>query len=648
MKRLCIYLTYDKQGIVDKYIGYMLRELKTCVDALIVVCNQLEIVRGIDILEEYADEIYCRENIGFDSGGFKDALCNFIGWSKVLQYDELVLVNDSMFGPFKPMKVIFDEMEEKNVDFWGAAKHGEGKNNEIDYFPEHIQTYFLVIRSEMLHCKEFEEYWENMLYYTTFIESVKHYETKFTEYFSDLGYTFGTLADTEINDSCRSENNYMQYGMISYELIKKRNFPFLKKQQIVGDTLHYQTQENLWQAINYIDKETDYDVNFIWDNIIRSFHMVDLQRSLHLQYIISSEQKNHIEAFTRRIAILVFVSHRKTLEYVLEYLEKVDSAYTVKIIAENSEFLEDYRKWGFDCLEIRTDETVNLLIGFCDFDYVCVLHDVDMTSDIQPSCIGKSYFYNIWENLIKNKNHVSGILYQFESEARLGFLTSPQPNFAYYFGEYGKGWGGEFRIVDQLIEKLCLNGRISEHKEPFRITDNFWIRGCILKKLKNVERKNYPYLSYLWSYLAQDMGYYSGIVESSEYASMNEVNLQYYLSQIAFGVRQIYGDFETFSEMKEKVFFGGLIKYSKNYTKILVYGAGYMARKCKRLLHDVEAYVVSDGQEKPERIDGIPVRYLSEIVVPDDCGMVLCLNEENQKQVIPLLEDRGIKHYFCI
>ena len=50
MKRLCIYLVYDKQNIVDEYIGYMLQELKTSVDTLVVVCNGLEIKKGKSIL----------------------------------------------------------------------------------------------------------------------------------------------------------------------------------------------------------------------------------------------------------------------------------------------------------------------------------------------------------------------------------------------------------------------------------------------------------------------------------------------------------------------------------------------------------------------------------------------------------------------
>ena len=143
-------------------------------------------------------------------------------------------------------------------------------------------------------------------------------------------------------------------------------------------------------------------------------------------------------------------------------------------------------------------------------------------------------------------------------------------------------------------------------------------------------------------------GYYVGIVESAEYASLNEVNLQYYLNRIAACVKEKYGDFDSFNEMEEKVYLGTLRRFCKRYSKILVYGTGEIARKYASLLQEVEAYVVSDGQKKFEKMNGKPVKYLSEIEVTDDYGVVLCINEDNQKQVIPLLEQRGIIHYICI
>ncbi len=645
MKRLCIYLTYDKQNVIDKYIDYMLKELKTCADYLAVTCNEEVVVRGMDILEESADEIFLRPNIGFDAGGFKDTLCKYLGWDKVLQYDELVLVNDSMFGPFCPMKDIFAEMNQRSVDFWGLAIHGEGKNSFVGYIHEHIQSYFLVIGSSMLHSPEFKDYWNSMPYFTSIRETIMDYEIEFTRYFSGLGYTYSALADTKVNDSANYMYNYSQYALISYEMLKKRNFPFLKRLPLSVNTLYCQTQQNLRQSIDYIDKETDYDVNLIWDNIIRIYHMADLQQTLHLQYIISGEQKKNLSG---SVAVAVFLSHGESAEYVLEYLSKLNPAYSIILLAEDAGCLEDYRGYDFLCREAGGDAFTELLWELRKYDFICVLHDTEMTSKTDFSCVGKSYFYNVWENLLKDAAHVAGILDCFAKEPRLGLLAPPQPNFGNYFGEYGEGFGKNFKNVWRIAKELELNCQISEVKPPFRVTDNFWARGSVLERLKEIKKTDIPVLPYIWSFLAQDAGYYSGIIETAEYASMNEVNLQYYLQKLAGHVRGQCGNFLNYGEMLEQIRICTLRGFCAKYERLMVYGAGEEARARKGLLPEIEAYIVSDGQEKPQDIDGVAVKHLSEAEVSDDCGIVLCLNKINQMQVIPLLEAKGIENYFCV
>lgn len=651
MKRLGIYLIYDKQNIIDRYIGYMMNELQTCTDYLVAVCNMTEIRCGAGILEHYADEIFYRKNVGFDAGGFKETLCNFIGWDRVLEYDELILVNDSMFGPFKPMKSIFSEMDERPVDFWGLAKQGRRNKESVLNYKEYIQSYFLVIRYAMLHDIRFRDYWENMPYYEEFWDVVFQYEEKFTAHFFEMGYTYDVLADMRPNDSkFNLTNNYSQYAFISYELIKKRNFPFLKKQQIAYNTLSQQTQENLAQAIRYIDKETDYDVNFIWDNVIRTLNMNDLQRSLHLQYIISSEKREWLER--RKIAIIIYVSYMEAAEYIIEYLEKISPAFrnVVKVLSKKNNVLELYQKKGINIRKLSKEKGAELtaLCDYDDCDYVCVLYDTDVTSDINESSIGKSYLYCIWENLFRDENHICGILEKFENENRLGFLAPPQPNFASYFGNFGRGWNGQYEAVKEIAEKLKLHSPISEEKPPFRVTDNFWIRGNVLKQLKKLDIQDGFYLRYIWSYLAQDMGYYSGIAESMEYASINEVNMRYYLDRIVSGIRDEFGDFNSFQNMEEKMLIKAFRSFCEKHSHILLYGTGYYAKKYKAFLSNVVACVVSDGQRREDFFEGLPVKYLSEIQDINKYGIVLCLNKKNQEQVLPVLKEYGARDWFCI
>lgn len=644
MRRLCIYLVFDKENMIDQYIIYMLQELRTCSAYIMVVNNSPNIKKGKDELENYADKVICRDNIGFDAGGFKEALCNYVGWDKVFEYDELILVNDSIFGPFKPMKSIFSEMDKKEVDFWGLATHGTTPDGVL----EHIQTYFLVIRSKMLHSNEFKNYWENMPFYTTFSEVVYQHEVKFTHYFKTLGYSYDVLADIRTNDSeINPQNNYMQYAMLSYELIKKRNFPFLKKQQIAYDTLLCQTQENLHQAIDYIDKKTDYDINLIWDNIIRTLNVADLQRSLHLQYIIFSEKLRSL--VEKKVVIVIFADHKEAIEYILDYFNNLDnnSFFSIQIVSEDENILKDYGAYKLNMSDFS-------LRRRCDweeliqYDYVCILHDVDMTSDVMQSCIGKSYFYCVWENLFKDVNHILGILEKFEEEEKLGFLAPPKPNFWRYFADIDGEWDEMYKITKTIATKLKLNCQISEKKPPFRVTNSFWIRGNILECLKNIKENEQLYLPYLWSYFAQHKGYYSGIVESVDYASMNEVNMQHYLNQIVAQVKMEYGKIRNFIEMKEKILLGALKLFCENYSRILIYGAGYYARKYLNILSNVEACIISDGQKGNDYLEGVPVIYLSEVKNLSECGVVLCLNQINQKQVIPILKQYGVNDYFCI
>ena len=107
MKRLLIYLTYDKQKIIDDYIGYFLHSMRKLTETIVVVCNMPYIQKGIHNISDYADQIVYRENKGLDCGGFKDALCQFVGWENLKKYDELILVNDSFYGPFEDIGQIF-------------------------------------------------------------------------------------------------------------------------------------------------------------------------------------------------------------------------------------------------------------------------------------------------------------------------------------------------------------------------------------------------------------------------------------------------------------------------------------------------------------------------------------------------------------
>ncbi|MDE5907455.1 MAG: rhamnan synthesis F family protein [Lachnospiraceae bacterium] len=647
MKRLCIYLTYDKQGIVDSYIEYMLKELRTIADRLIVVCNQPQIVSGEHFLK-CADYIYYRENLGFDAGGFKDALCEYIGWNQVWEYDELVLANDSFFGPFRPMREIFDEMNQKEADFWGLTMHKEYTNQDgTRLTPEHVQSFFLVFRSKLLHSDLFQEFWESMPYYQSFSEAIEKYEKQLTKFFNSAGYSYTGYADTRANDTDNIKNNFNQFIMIPNELVQKRRFPFLKKQQIAYHTLDQQTQENIPLVLDYIKKHTNYDINMIYENIIRLMNVSDLQRRLCLHYILDEKQETGgLQA--SKIAVAVLIEHSSSFAYVMEKVKKLWDKYHILVLAKSQELLNGYKEKGLECIECIEDNRHTIIDKLISFDLVCVLHDADMSSDRIPSYVGKSKFYNIWENLAGSDDYIRNVVDLFRQNEKVGILTAPRANFGDYFGSTGAGWNGRFEEVRRCMDEKQVQCHLDYLKPPFEIIENYWIRGGLFACLRSWEPEFLELLPWIWCYIAQSRGFLTGTVESRRYAGMNEINKQYYLDAIGAQIREQFGGFHSFVELQEVLSKRAVVDYCQKHEKIYVYGTGEFAKKFSPVMPNIEAYVVSDNQNKQQVFRGRKVLYLSEISNIEGTGLVVCLDKTNQAQVVPQLRKRGFKDYFCV
>lgn len=102
LKRLAVYVVYDKDGIVDDYIPYFLNELSFHIQHFIIVCNGMLSEAGKAKLLPFTNDIFVRPNIGFDVGAVQDVLLNLYGWEKIYQYDELLICNDTVLDRSVP------------------------------------------------------------------------------------------------------------------------------------------------------------------------------------------------------------------------------------------------------------------------------------------------------------------------------------------------------------------------------------------------------------------------------------------------------------------------------------------------------------------------------------------------------------------
>lgn len=231
MKKLCIFLTYNKENEIYKYIENTLKSLKEYCFKVIMVCNYEKVNLGLEYVSPWVDNIYYRTNKGYDSGAYKDALCSFLGWDEVYKYDELILVNDSFFGFFYPLKDSFQLMDKEKCDFWGMTGQAAGEYKAPFYsFDEHVHSYFMVFKKNVLKSKAFKSFWEEFTYPTSFREAIVKFELGINVSLKKNGFIGKSFID--IYKIKLKSNENPCYSHV-YELVRNYKIPMMKKKCVL-------------------------------------------------------------------------------------------------------------------------------------------------------------------------------------------------------------------------------------------------------------------------------------------------------------------------------------------------------------------------------------------------------------------------------
>ena len=199
-KRLAIYFFYDRRGVVDGYVPYFLNDLKKNVSEIMIVCNGKLDIAGKEKLEQYG-KVLVRENKGFDVWAYKTALETY-GWDKLAEFDEVIMLNNTIMGPVYELSETFEKMDQKDLDFWGLTEYFKIKGDPFGYspygyLPDHIQSHWIACRRPLVSSKEFHDYWENMSMIEDYAQAVGKHESIFTKTFADMGYKWGVSVEME-------------------------------------------------------------------------------------------------------------------------------------------------------------------------------------------------------------------------------------------------------------------------------------------------------------------------------------------------------------------------------------------------------------------------------------------------------------------
>lgn len=675
--RLCIYNILDSTGVVDDYITYLLKNIRRQFDEIIVCAAQSTDKEALSQLQSVSDTVIKYDNLRYSGKTFLQK----IGLEKMRQYENVTIMDSTLVGPFFGIDKMYEVMEYQNLDFWGMLRNYTRyrKRNVIE--KEELLPHFVVINRSVLQSSVFETL---VAHRNDGVELMKELIISL-EY---TGFNWDTYLETTLFKGKLPDENVDISIMYAYELLKYQESPFINWEALRNTYFLPGGDEVPYRVFEYIQKHTDYNIKLIWDYLLRTTNILDLKKALHLEYILSSEQRmNETTVLAdKKIAVIAHLYYEDLVEDCFNYIEEIPSEIDVYIISSREEtrskikkeivarklqncrvLAKNNRGRDFTALLVTSQEVVR------NYDYICFIHDKKSHSG-SPVSSGKTWMYELWTCMLKNRNYILNILDFLKNNESLGMLVPPEPFHSEAIGGIGWTWAKNYTITQKLASRLSVNCILDPDKHPIALGTVFWCKREALAPLFDYDFKfeDFPdeplpidgtichAMERILSYIPPTQGYYVAYVMNEEFAALRGTKLNTYMTDAMNVLRSeniwdrqdggvIFNPNKRLSHFTD---FKKLFKFCIRYRKIYIYGAGTYGQKCLEGLElvgfPVEAFIVTKKSGNLEMIQDIPVIELNEMTAKsNNMGIIIALKRKFREEVLPLLEDAGYKHIFC-
>lgn len=155
MKRLIAFAHFDKDAVVDNYVLRLLAGVAPFADRIVFVSDSPLPDNEIAKVSEFADCVHADRHGTYDFGSWKIGLEAV--WDTLADYDEVVIMNDSCFGPINDFKTVFDEMNARDCDFWGITGTHLRKKQHFS-----LNSYFIAFRKNVVTSPQFRTFWQSI------------------------------------------------------------------------------------------------------------------------------------------------------------------------------------------------------------------------------------------------------------------------------------------------------------------------------------------------------------------------------------------------------------------------------------------------------------------------------------------------------
>ena len=188
LRRTAVFASHSSDGRISERVLFYLRGLGEVADNIVFVASNPLLPGEEGKLAGLVAEILAESHAEYDFGSYRRGL-RIAHERNLLDpgfADELVLCNDSCYGPVFPFAEMFGAMRGRNCDFWGMTA-----NEELG--AKHLQSFFLVFRRKTLDDGALDRFLDGVVALPGRGGVVLRYETALTETLRGAGLRPGSF-----------------------------------------------------------------------------------------------------------------------------------------------------------------------------------------------------------------------------------------------------------------------------------------------------------------------------------------------------------------------------------------------------------------------------------------------------------------------
>jgi lipopolysaccharide biosynthesis protein len=600
-RRLCVYVVWDRRGGVDDYVPYALEGMRGDMSHILVVVNGELSAEGREKLDAVADEIIVRENTGFDIWAHKEAL-DHLG-DRLAEFDEIILTNDTWFGPVRPYRPVLDDMGARPVHFWGMTDHAREEPNPFTgegVLHYHLQSFWIAVRREMFLSDTWRAYWRDLPEMPGYFDAVLQHEAVFTDHFASRGFQHAVAfaSDDYPTDHPALFNPDLLLAD-GCPIIKRRPFfhypPFLDRHAVIGREIAEEVEAY------------GYPMPMFWQNLVRNVAPKILNADAGMLEILPDVDVSSPPEQPMRIVAILHVHYPEMTDEMLDRVDTLPGAYDL-IVTTSDEGRAARLRAAIDArgaargrVEVRVvdsndgrDQSAfligcrDILLGG-DYDLVVKLHSKKTPQD--GFNIGRHFKAQQFRNLLDSPGYTANLLSLFQREPGLGLVYPPMIHVGY--PTMGRAWWANKDGAEEMCARLGIRVPLDDVSPLAPYGSMFVARPEALRLLVEhpwtyaqfggVEAYQDGGLAHILermpSYAAGELGFHTRTVATAEYMAVSHTALEYKLDQLSATLPGDTVDAIHFLRGAGNVGRGRIVDFARMYIRLHHPGTGAALRR---------------------------------------------------------------------